>query len=108
MTQYREILRLFQAGISQRSIAASCQVSQPPISLLKYFLLRPQSAVRSFPRQQEYFIALQPLCSLGQPSSHAVSAPAIHCQPKFITIIGGKVSAASVDDVKKIFDKKEH
>ena len=32
MTQYREILRLFQAGISQRSIAASCRCSRNTVA----------------------------------------------------------------------------
>lgn len=32
MTQYREILRLFQAGISQRSIAASCHCSRNTVA----------------------------------------------------------------------------
>ena len=32
MTQYREILRLLQAGISQRSIAASCQCSRNTVA----------------------------------------------------------------------------
>ena len=32
MTQYREILRLFQAGLSQRSIAASCHCSRNTVA----------------------------------------------------------------------------
>lgn len=34
MTQYREILRLFQAGLSQRSIAAVCQCSRNTVAVV--------------------------------------------------------------------------
>lgn len=58
MTQYREILRLFQAGISQRSIAASCQCSRNTVATV---IQRAKQANLKFPLDSQTDTELETL-----------------------------------------------
>jgi len=70
MTQYREILRLFQAGISQRSIAASCQCSRNTVAAV---VQKAKQANLKFPLDSQTDAELEALLfpeKQAQPSNH--------------------------------------
>lgn len=58
MTQYREILRLYQRGISQRSIALSCKCSRNTVSAV---LQRAREANLQWPVEEKTDAELEAL-----------------------------------------------